>query len=353
MSANTRWYTMLQQLEADRASRDQNQDHSVLIVDALNCFLRAYSASPVTNSNGEHIGGVTGFLLSIGHAIKTINPSRVVVVFDGKDGSASRRELFPEYKAKRKVKIRLNRLIEADTYDNQLRQLIRLVSYLEQLPITMVTIDRAEADDVIAYLAKQYFKPKGSKVFVMSSDKDYYQLADDSIQIWNPIKKQFFTAKTIFEDYGIWPCNFALYRALIGDSSDEIPGIRGVGSTNLFRFFPFLTQENPISVDEFIEQVKLLAETGLVLYKRVVENEQLFRTFHQIIQLSDSFIPSANRLKIVDLVQQPIPPLNKKEFFVMLGQDGIAGALRNPESWLREVTSKLDRFSTKVEDAGE
>ena len=67
--------------------------------------------------------------MSVGYAVKTINPTRVVVIFDGKDGSSKRKAIFPDYKAKRKVKIRLNRSLDVDSEDTQLLQLFRLIEY--------------------------------------------------------------------------------------------------------------------------------------------------------------------------------------------------------------------------------
>ena len=121
---------LLNQLKLRETEESKHRDDRVLIVDGLNTFIRAYSATPTLNANGEHCGGVSGFLSSIGHAIKTISPTRVIVVFDGKNGSATRRKLYPEYKATRKVSIRLNRAQSVDKEDNQLEQLIRLIDYL-------------------------------------------------------------------------------------------------------------------------------------------------------------------------------------------------------------------------------
>ena len=125
----SRYHVLLKQMLNEKTVDDQNSNSRVLIVDGLNTFIRAYAASPTTNSDGEHIGGISGFLLSIGHAIKAINPTRVIITFDGKNGSARRRSIYPDYKANRKVKIRLNRSETVDKQDTQLQQLVRLIKY--------------------------------------------------------------------------------------------------------------------------------------------------------------------------------------------------------------------------------
>ena len=75
----SRYHVLLKQMLNEKTVDDQNSNSRVLIVDGLNTFIRAYAASPTTNSDGEHIGGISGFLLSIGHAIKAINPTRVII----------------------------------------------------------------------------------------------------------------------------------------------------------------------------------------------------------------------------------------------------------------------------------
>ena len=262
----------------DRGSEAVSSDTKnsrVLIVDGLNTFIRAYAASPSTNTNGEHVGGVSGFLLSVGHAIKAINPTRVVVVFDGKDGSARRRTLFPEYKAKRKFQIRLNRAVTVDKEDNQLQQLIRLVEYLEVLPITMITSDGVEADDVIAYIAQDYLKQKDSQVFIMSSDKDFLQIINDRIHVWSPTKKQLYYANDVYDQYGIIPKNFALFRALIGDASDNIPGVSGLGAKTVVNKFPKINGQEVLSLEDFINYAKQLYQQNpkSKIYSKV--NEQI------------------------------------------------------------------------------
>jgi DNA polymerase-1 len=322
-----------------------NKNSRVLIVDGLNTFIRAYAASPVTNGDGEHVGGISGFLLSVGHAIKAINPTRLVIVFDGKDGSARRRSIYPDYKAHRKVKIRLNRSETVDKEDNQLQQLMRLTEYLDVMPLTTIVIDRAEADDVIAYIANDYLANKDSQVFIMSSDKDFMQLVDDRIHIWSPTKKKMFYTDDIIEEYGIHPKNFALFRALTGDDSDNIPGVNGLGVKTLIERFPRAATD-PMTLDEFIEYAKdLAANNKAKIYEKVVQAESDIRLFYDVVQLSVSNINASNKMKIMDIMEQPVNKLAKIKFHTMLIEDRMTTAIKNVEMWLREVTAKLDQHT--------
>jgi DNA polymerase-1 len=321
-----------------------HKNSRVLIVDGLNTFIRAYAASPVTNTNGEHVGGISGFLLSVGHAIKAINPTRLVVVFDGKDGSARRKSLYPDYKGNRKVKIRLNRSEIVDKEDNQLQQLMRLTEYLDVMPVKTIVVDRAEADDVIAYLSNDYLADKDSHVFIMSSDKDFMQLVDDRVHIWSPTKKQMFYHADVVEQFGIIPENFALYRALTGDNSDNIPGVNGVGTKTLLDKFPKVA-DTPMTVDEFLDYTRELQATNKAkVYEKVLQSETELRLYFEIVQLGVSNINTSNKMKIMDMMEQPVDRLAKMKFHQMLVLDGMTNAIKSVEMWLRETTSKLDQY---------
>lgn len=333
-------------LRGEGADQQDTKNSRVLVVDGLNTFIRAYAASPTTNVNGEHCGGLSGFLLSVGHAIKAISPTRVVVVFDGKDGSAKRKALFPEYKANRKFKIRLNRAVTVDKEDNQLAQLVRLIEYLEIMPFTTIVSDGVEADDVMAYISEDYLKERNSQVFIMSSDKDFMQLVNDRIHIWSPTKKQLYYTADVYETYNIMPQNFALFRALIGDDSDNIPGVPGLGPKTIISKFPKLASEEILSVDDFIEYVGSLAAANpkSKIYQKVLDSEKDIRLFHQLMQLSESGIPTRTRLRIIESLEASTGKLAKLKFHQMLFEDGMSNAIRNTEMWLKEVTQKLDNF---------
>lgn len=283
--------------------------------------------------------------MSVGHAIKAINPTRVIIVFDGKNGSARRRSIYPDYKAKRKVKIRLNRAETVDKQDNQLQQLIRLTDYLSIMPLTTIVVDGSEADDVIAYLASDYFSQKGSQVFIMSSDKDFMQLVNDKIHIWSPTKKKMFYTEDVVEEYGILPANFALYRSLIGDDSDNIPGVNGVGSKTVIERFPKLATDS-MTLDDFVVYAKdLAANNKPKIYQKVVGSEADLRLYYEVIQLSESNINMSNKMKILDMVEDSIPQLAKMKFHTMLAEDRMSSAIKNIEMWLRETTAKLNQYA--------
>jgi DNA polymerase-1 len=266
-------------------------------------------------------------------------------VFDGKDGSARRRSIYPDYKAKRKVTIRLNRSETVDKEDNQLVQLMRLTEYLDVMPLTTLVADKAEADDVIAYISNDYLQQKDSQVFIMSSDKDFMQLVDHRTHVWSPTKKKMFYAEDVLETYGVLPANFALFRSLIGDDSDCIPGVNGVGDKTVWDKFPKLATDN-MTIDDFFVYANELATNNpkMKIYQKVVEAEKEVRLYFEIIQLEVSNINMSNKMKIIGMMEQPHNKLAKIKFHSMLIEDRMTTAIKNVEMWLKETTSKLDNY---------
>jgi len=340
-----KYAALLNQLRLREEAPHSDRNDRVLIVDGLNTFIRAYSSSPALNANGEHVGGISGFLLSVGHAIKTVDPTRVVVVFDGKNGSAKRRQLYPGYKSTRKVTIRLNRAEAVDKEDNQLQQLVRLIDYLETLPITVITLDESEADDVIAYIANEYINSQESHTFIMSSDKDFLQLVNPTVHVWSPTKKKLYYEDDVYTEYGVIPQNFAVFRALDGDSSDNIPGAPGLAPKTILKRFPKLGEQQEISLDEFFEYARSLATDSKVkVYKNVVEAEEDVRLYHKIMQLHESILNAAIKMRATNLMNQPAGKLAKMKFHQLLVEDGMTSAIKNPEMWLRDIATKINHF---------
>ena len=157
---NEKFISFLDKVKDEEHKSVTRLNDRVLIVDGLNTFIRAFSINPSINDDGLHIGGMIGFLKSLRYTCDILKPSRCIIVFDGKNGSARRQKIYPEYKATRKVKKRLNRNVDwgtapQDEEQSMIQQMGRLVEYLEQLPLTLVCVDGIEADDGMAYISQQ------------------------------------------------------------------------------------------------------------------------------------------------------------------------------------------------------
>ena len=242
--SNKKYLSILDEIKNKGGSLDDGKpDDKVLIVDGLNTFLRVFSVIPTTNDDGIPVGGIVGFLRSLGHTIGMFSPTRTIVVFDGKGGSTRRRKIYPEYKQNRRTKYRVNRSYdfasEEDEKQNMIMQIQRTVEYLETLPLTVLSYDNIEADDTIGYLCKQVFT-HSKQVVVMSTDKDFLQLANGRTKIWSPTKKKIYDEQAVFDEFGITAKNYIWYRVLDGDKSDNINGVRGLGLKTIKKKLPFL-----------------------------------------------------------------------------------------------------------------
>jgi len=331
-----RYLSILEDIKNQGGSEQgQSPNENVLIIDGLNTFIRVFSVIPTTNDNGTHIGGIVGFLKSIGYTINMFRPTRCIIIWDGKGGSSRRRKMYPEYKAKRKTNIRLNRAYDFQTIEeereNMIRQIQRTIEYLDFLPITMLSIDNVEADDIIAYTAKQVLTD--SKVTIMSSDKDFLQLVDDRISVWAPTKKKLYTPENVLEEYGIPSHNLLMYRIFDGDKSDNINGVFGYGLKTVQKKLPFLQEDKQFSVDDAITEVDELEE-----HREIME-----RNF-DLMQLHNVDISASAKTKTIDKIREPIPKLDKVTFKKMFLDDKMYSALPNLESWLQTKFQTLVKF---------
>lgn len=318
----------------------------ILLVDGLNTFIRSFMAVPSMNDDGMHIGGIAGFLKSIGYAIKLINPTRVVVVFDGTGGSQKRRKLYPDYKKGRKTKIKFNRTYEelssSDLEQKNLQvELMRLVSYLEVLPVTVMAIDNIEADDTIAYLSEDTFKD--SNVTIMSTDKDFLQLASERVKIWSPVKKKIFGCKEIVDEYGITCNNFIYYRVMEGDVSDNIPGLDGVGIKRVLQAYPFLGDDKQVTMQEIYNYSENY-KSKYKIYERVLDNKLLLERNFELMQLKNTCIQSFTQLRIEEIIKKQVPKIDKMTFSRLITEDKMWSNLPNYMVWLNETWGKLNSF---------
>jgi DNA polymerase-1 len=324
----------------------KNINSDILLVDGLNTYIRSFMAIPSLNEDGLHTGGIAGFLKSIGYAIKLISPTRVIIVFDGKGGSQKRRKIYPGYKNGRKTDIRLNRNYEELSSSqiesvNFKKELIRTVNYLDTLPVTVMAIDQIEADDTIAYLAKETFKD--SNVTIMSTDKDFLQLASDKIKIWSPVKKKIFGCKEIVDEYGITCNNFVLYRVMEGDVSDNIPGLDGVGLKRVVKAFPFLSDGQQYGLQE-IYNYSENNRGKYKIYDTVLDNKLLLERNHSLMQLSDTQVQSFTQLRIEEIIKTPIRKIDKMTFTKLITEDKMWNNIPNYHIWLNECFGKLNSF---------
>ena len=331
---------------------DQNVNDRILICDGLNTFIRAFGATPATNEDGDHIGGITGFLYSIGKCVRDFKPTRCVVVFDGRGGSKRRKTINKSYKANRANKTRLRRHDHAmatieDEQDAMRHQFSRLVSYLDNLPVTFLAIDGIEADDTIAYIAELY-RDKSKEITIVSTDRDFYQMIDETIRVWSPIKKKMYNAETVHEEFNVTPQNYVMYRTFTGDKSDNIEGVHGIGPKTLLKHVPELSGQKEFTPDEMFKKSEQLLDESKT-YKKIIENRDIIEQNYQLMNLKLLDFSATHTSNIRRILEQPIPSLNKAEFQRLFMEDKMWTTMKNAPDWLNKTWLSLHAFAQQTQ----
>ena len=335
---------------ADMLSKVNNHQRgvtdSILVIDGLNTFLRSFTMINYINSDGHHVGGLTGFLKSVGYAIKMLEPTKVVIVFDGAGGSNSKRNLYPEYKANRnKSRMTNYSIFSSKDEENESisNQMARLIQYLQCLPVTMICIDGIEADDTIGYLVGKFEKFTATKeVTILSADKDFLQLVSDKVQVYSPTKKKIYKPKDVLEEFNVSSYNFVNYKILMGDNSDNLPGIDGLGPKKVIKMFPELANDTPTTLNEMLE--KAASKIGEHdLYGRIVERKHQLEINSKLMNLQTMPISDTNIEQIQQSFNSPYD-LNAHAFMTMYVADKLGESIPNTPNWLNQVFGPLSIF---------
>lgn len=263
-----------------------------LVIDGTNEFLRHWIVNPTLSSNGSPVGGIVGFLRSVGKLASETSCDKIYVCWDGQGGSAKRRGIFKEYKEGRKP-LRANRTYEyseEEKHNNNTWQMVQLKRILDHMPIIQVEVEDSEADDVIAQIVNDLYYETDEVVVIVSSDKDFFQLLRDRVLIHRPVQKETLNEEDLFERYQIHSRNFALFRAIVGgDKSDNITGIKGVGEKSFLKLFPFFSEDRDICIDEVIQHAKENEKKGKK-YRMIAEGKEKITQNFSLMQLYSPMI---------------------------------------------------------------
>ena len=296
----------------------------ILIIDALNMFYRGYIVDPSISTHGEPIGGVKGFLKSLQKTVRETTPDEVIICWDGEGGSLRRKGINENYKEGRKP-IRLNRNVRNLTEDEEMRnkvwQHIKLIEYLNELPIIQLCEPGLEADDIIGYIVKNSAVKHCQKI-IISSDKDFFQLCDNKTILIRPIQNEILNTVAITEKYNIHPENFALARAIEGDKSDNLAGISGAGLKTIAKRFPFLIEEKSYTISDVLKCCEK-QEKPLKIHMNILEGKKIIEENYRMMQLSVPDMSSETISRISEKIKLEIREFNKTEILRMMINDGM------------------------------
>ena len=333
--------------QMDKQEDDSSSPHDrVLLIDGLNLFFRNFAMMNFVNEQGVHIGGLGGFIRSLNSLINQIKPTSVYVVFDGTGSSVNRKNLLPEYKSGRNL-VRITNWDSFDSledeHDSKIDQIVRLIHYLKCLPVKTISLDKVEADDVIAYLSNILPNKHNSQVFIVSNDKDFVQLVDDKVILFRPGDKEYYTKKMVKEKFGILVENFILYKTLLGDQSDKVAGVKGLGEKGLLKKFPELA-ERVLTFEDIIE-ISAQKHKDHVVYSRVVFDMERLENNYRIMDLGNPLMDDIEKEYIEDVVEESTPTLNTQAFLLLYNEDGIGHMIKNPEFTINDTYKVLNSFT--------
>jgi len=239
-----------------------------VLIDGNAIMYRAYYAMPRFEINGQLVNAIYGFVSILFSTIEKFNPEYLAVAFDVK-GPTFRDELFKEYKAKR---------VKAP--DEFYAQIPAIWEFVKQMEIPHLTKEGYEADDVIGTIAKKIDRQTANlEVIILTGDQDTLQLVNGKIKVAMPkmgrIKEAVYDKSAVLGKFNLTPAQIIDYKALSGDSSDNIPGVRGIGdkgATKLLReygsveeIYQFLQADKKIFVEKF----------GLSIVKKLEDGQKM------------------------------------------------------------------------------
>ena len=195
----------------------------LVLIDGKSVFYRGYYAmGPLSLSDGTPTGGVYGFAAIAMEIVDKLNPTKVIVAWDSKTSANKRREIYPDYKA--------GRVKPGDDFYSQIPLLKELI---KDLGWEFVELDNYEADDIIGTLSYEADEAGDYETYIISSDLDMLQIVDDNTHMWRILKGfsniEQINVPELESKYGIKKSQFLDFKALKGDSSDNIPGVPGIG----------------------------------------------------------------------------------------------------------------------------
>ena len=248
---------------------------TLTVIDTFGFFFRSYFAlPPLRNSDGFPTGLLTGFINLVDGLKRDHNTDYIVFALDSK-GKTFRNDLYPEYKANRDA-----------PPEDLTKQLPIAIDWIREMGFAHLAKDGFEADDIIATLAK-YGKEQGLNVRIVSHDKDLYQMIEDGkVVMYDSVKRKEITEQECFAKFGVYPKDFINFQAIIGDASDNIPGVKGIGKVGASKLInEFFTLENIYDNLESCGTArtqKLLAESkesAFLSRKLVTMNQDVFKDF--------------------------------------------------------------------------
>lgn len=354
-------------LKEKRPELVKNKTFNTLLVDGSNILEIVSKADrKVSPFTGKVIGGIFSFLLQIKIMLQKANFRYVYVFWDGPNSGQLRHNLYSEYKANRdkeydesnlsdymkEVNARVKAMEDyfykkrkkspekekADKTDKEIFHWQRdiLIQCLDELCIRQCLCPITEADDLIGYYVAH--KRDNEKIVIETNDMDMTQLISDTVIVYRSMKKSFVNSRNYLDEIGIDYRNILLKKTIIGDTSDNIKGIKGVGEPTLMKNFPEL-KERKVTLDEIISKARLINEERAKgkkkplkwaenIYNRVtdgVQGTEIYNINNAIIDLHNPLMTDEAKQTLDDLMYAPMDcsDRNMSNLYTILKENGV------------------------------
>lgn len=302
-----------------------------ILIDGTNICRIHQAANASLDAQGAPVGILKGVLNAVIRLNRQFKPDSIVMFFDGPGGSKQRRQLYKEYKAGRKPRTLVGNayqyLNENEAIANQDRQIEILKTLLECCAVSIIETNGYETDDGIAYAIK--LNPHDEYIIV-SCDKDFHQLLSNKVQIYNPIAKELCDTKWLLKKYQIHPNNWLLYRAITGDKSDNIPGVKGFGPKTVLKLFaldreekvPLATISEGLTLMMSQEKLTSAQKTLLKRFRTLNDNLDIIKRNWTLMDLSEPMMAFAHKQQVEYRIENFKPQISQKNFYVTIKKMG-------------------------------
>lgn len=273
---------------------------TVLGVDFNNLFYASFYQPEFINDKGMNVNAIKSFFFKLRNLKQNLNPDKIIISKDVKRSNTLRRKLYPNYKAQR-----------GSTPNDLIDQIPYAIELLELLGYPVLYNEAYEGDDILG-MASRYCNYNGYDFIIASSDRDFFQLVNDNTFVFSMSKKKLYDTEEVMNQYdGLTPLQLIDLKAIMGDASDNIPGVRGIGpaiGTKLIKKYNSLD-----GVYEHINEIKYPIKDKLIMDKKNAYLSYMLGTI-----ITDYTLIN---LKMEDL-DRKIP--NAKEVFNLINYLGLS-----------------------------
>lgn len=326
----------------------------ILVCDGSNLFVRAFFSmtdAMLQNSKSQDTTAIYVFLQHLRKLIDIERPEECYIIFDfGRD--VRKKGLYKDYKANRNIDLGAlagyDLTVKMNEIESRKRQKAVIIDILKSLPVKIVIVKQIEGDSLIAYVAK-HFTDRSKTVTIVSNDKDFYQLLDNkNIKIFNPHKKQYIASCNMEEIFPIknFPIScYRLYKAIRGDNSDNIHGIKLFGDKKMQQMFDMIRERAneiglPRTVNDLYSAFDAFPDVKKKYFKYFDGQKEALELNYKLVDLIDMDW-SPQSLSLIYAAIESRPSFSRMDFMQLLIKENINTILSKVDKYIEPFNRML------------